>query len=46
MGAAIALGITSRQGALPGVSTGVYLAFLILIFIGVVLTWAILPPSE
>lgn len=46
VGAAAAFGITDKQGSLPTVSTGVYLAFIILIFLGMALTWTILPPGQ
>ncbi|KAG8164200.1 hypothetical protein KVR01_006118 [Diaporthe batatas] len=43
VGAAIALGIQAHS-TLPGVSTGVYLAFLIIMLTAVVTSWLILPP--
>lgn len=43
VGAAIALGIQANS-TLPGVSTGVYLAFLIIMLTAVVTSWLILPP--
>lgn len=43
VGAAIALGIQAHS-TLPGVSTGVYLAFLIIMLTAVVTSWLLLPP--
>lgn len=43
VGAAIALGIQAHS-TLPGVSTGVYLAFLIIMLTAIVTSWLILPP--
>jgi hypothetical protein len=45
IGAAIALGIEANS-TLPSVSTGVYLAFLIIMLTSIVTSWAILPPRE
>lgn len=43
VGAAIALGIQANS-TLPGVSTGVYLAFLIIMLTAIVTSWLLLPP--
>lgn len=43
VGAAIALGIQAHS-TLPGVSTGVYLAFLIIMLTAIVTSWLLLPP--
>jgi hypothetical protein len=43
IGAAIALGIESNS-TLPSVSTGVYLAFMIIMLTSIVTSWAVLPP--
>lgn len=43
VGAAIALGIQANS-TLPGVSTGVYLAFLIIMLTSIVTSWLLLPP--
>ena len=43
VGSAIALGIQAHS-TLPGVSTGVYLAFLIIMLTAVVTSWLLLPP--
>jgi len=46
IGAIIALAINIRSGHLSAVSTGTYLAFLIIMFIGTALTLLILPPNR
>lgn len=43
LGSAIALGIQFNS-TLPSVSTSVYLAFLIIIFVSIVASWLVLPP--
>lgn len=43
VGAAIALGIEAHS-TLPGVSTGVYLAFMIIMLTSIVTSWLLLPP--
>ncbi|KUI55303.1 hypothetical protein VP1G_02715 [Cytospora mali] len=43
VGAAIALGIEAHSD-LPGVSTGVYLAFMIIMLTSIVTSWLLLPP--
>lgn len=43
VGAAIALGIEAHS-TLPSVSTGVYLAFMIIMLTSIVSSWAVLPP--
>ncbi|KAL2293472.1 hypothetical protein FJTKL_05372 [Diaporthe vaccinii] len=43
VGAAIALGIQAHS-TLPGVSTGVYLAFMIIMLTAIVTSWLLLPP--
>jgi hypothetical protein len=43
MGALIVLGITAKDGEVAEISTGIYLAFLIIMLIGAVATWTILP---
>lgn len=43
IGAAIALGIQAHS-TLPTVSTGVYLAFMIIMLTAIVSSWLILPP--
>jgi len=45
MGSAISLGILA-DSTLPTVSTGVYLAFLIIILSSIFTSWLILPPRE
>lgn len=45
VGAAIALGIQAHS-TLPSVSTGVYLAFMIIQLTSIVSSWLILPPRE
>ena len=45
VGAAIALGIEAHS-TLPSVSTGVYLAFMIIMLTSIVSSWAVLPPRE
>ena len=45
IGAAIALGIQANS-TLPTVSTGVYLAFMIIMLTAIVTSWLILPPRE
>ena len=45
IGAAIALGIQANS-TLPAVSTGVYLAFMIIMLTAIGTSWLILPPSE
>lgn len=44
VGSAIALGIQAHS-TLPGVSTGVYLAFLIIMLTAIVTSWLLLPPQ-
>lgn len=44
VGAAIALGIQAHS-TLPGVSTGVYLAFLVIMLTAVLTSWLLLPPE-
>lgn len=43
IGSAIALGIEAKS-TLPGVSTGVYLAFLVIMLTSIVTSWLLLPP--
>ncbi|ROW04157.1 hypothetical protein VSDG_00928 [Cytospora chrysosperma] len=43
VGAAIALGIQAHS-TMPGVSTGVYLAFMIIMLTAIVTSWLLLPP--
>lgn len=45
VGAAIALGIQAKEEGMPGVSTGVYLAFLIIMLCGVAFTQLVLPAN-
>ena len=45
IGACIAIGIEAHS-TLPTVSTGVYLAFVIIMIVGVFLSFTLLPPSE
>jgi hypothetical protein len=45
MGSSISLGILSNS-TLPTVSTGVYLAFLVIILSSIFTSWLILPPRE
>ncbi len=45
VGSAIALGILSNS-TLPEVSTGVYLAFMIIMLTAIITSWFILPPRE
>lgn len=45
VGAAIALGIQAHS-TLPSVSTGVYLAFMIIMLTAIVTSWLVLPPRE
>lgn len=45
IGAAIALGIQAHS-TLPSVSTGVYLAFMIIQLTAIATSWLILPPRE
>lgn len=45
VGAAIALGIEAHS-TLPGVSTGVYLAFIIIMLTAIVTSWLLLPPHS
>lgn len=45
IGAAIALGIQAHS-TLPSVSTGVYLAFMIIQLTAIAISWLILPPRE
>jgi MFS family permease len=44
VGAAIALGIQAHS-TMPGVSTGVYLAFMIIMLTAIVTSWLLLPPN-
>lgn len=43
VGASIALGIQWKEGDMPDVSTGVYMAFLIMMLVGVVSSQLVLP---
>jgi hypothetical protein len=43
MGALIVLGITAQDGQVATISTGIYLAFLIIMLVGAAATWTILP---
>lgn len=45
VGSAIALGIEAHS-TLPSVSTGVYLAFMIIMLTAIVTSWLLLPPRE
>lgn len=45
VGASIALGIEANS-TLPGVSTGVYLAFMIIMLTAIVTSWLLLPPHS
>lgn len=45
VGSAIALGIEANS-TLPGVSTGVYLAFMIIMLTAIVTSWLLLPPHS
>lgn len=45
VGSAIALGI-ERNSTLPAVSTGVYLAFMIIQLTAIATSWLVLPPRE
>ncbi|CAN8104143.1 unnamed protein product [Discula destructiva] len=45
VGSAIALGIQAHS-TLPGVSTGVYLAFMIIMLTAIVTSWLLLPPHS
>ena len=45
VGSAIALGIEANSD-LPAVSTGVYLAFLIIMLTSIFTSWLLLPPSK
>lgn len=45
VGSAIALGIEAHS-TLPAVSTGVYLAFLIIALTAILTSWLLLPPRE
>ena len=45
IGAAIALGIEAHS-TLPAVSTGVYLAFMIIMLTAIFTSWLILPPRK
>jgi hypothetical protein len=45
IGAAIALGIEAHS-TLPGVSTRVYLAFMIIMLTAIATSWLVLPPRE
>lgn len=45
VGSAIALGIQANS-TLPGVSTGVYLAFMIIMLTSIVTSWLLLPPHS
>jgi len=45
VGASIALGIEAHS-TLPAVSTGVYLAFMIIQLTAIASSWLLLPPSE
>ncbi|CAK9781601.1 MFS general substrate transporter [Cutaneotrichosporon oleaginosum] len=46
VGASIALGIQWKEGDMPNVSTGVYLAFLIMMLVGVVASQLVLPAKN
>ena len=45
VGSAIALGIEAHS-TLPAVSTGVYLAFMIIMLTAIFTSWLLLPPRE
>ena len=45
VGSAIALGIEANS-TLPSVSTGVYLAFMIIMLTAIVTSWLLLPPRK
>ena len=45
VGSVISLAITIRSGELSAVSTGTYLAFLVIMFFGTALTMLLLPPT-
>ena len=45
VGASISLGLTAHS-TLPGVSTGVYLAFMIIMLTAIVSAWTLLPPRK
>ncbi|KAH9830102.1 MFS general substrate transporter [Rhodofomes roseus] len=46
IGALIALGINIRSGSLGAVSTSTYIAFLVIIFVGVASAFLVLPPNQ
>jgi ABC-type long-subunit fatty acid transport system fused permease/ATPase subunit len=46
IGSLIALAINIRKGGLSAVSTSTYIAFLVIIFVGVASTWLLLPPTK
>ncbi|KAH9930425.1 MFS general substrate transporter [Epithele typhae] len=46
IGSLIALAINIEQGGLSSVSTSTYVAFVVIIFVGIASSWLILPPNK
>lgn len=46
IGSIIALSININSGGLSSVATSTYIAFLVIIFVGVATTWLLLPPNR
>lgn len=46
VGGLIVLGLTIKDGAVASLSTGIYLAFIIIMFVGSAACWTILPADK